>query len=99
VKINEAHLYTILGVSRNGSQDEIWRAYRTGAQKYHPDVNKAPEAESRFKEINEAYGVLSDPERHSLYDRHGKDWDQVREEDPSTRYNDKTRARGEFETA
>ena len=47
--------YTILGVSRNRSQDEIRRAYRTGAQKHHPDVNKEPEAESRFKEINEAY--------------------------------------------
>ncbi len=83
--------YTILGVSRNGSQDKIRRAYRKGAQKYHPDVNKEPEAESRFKEINEAYGVLSDSEKRSLYDRYGKDWDQVREEDPSTRYNYKAR--------
>jgi len=83
--------YTILGVSPNGSQDEIRRAYRTGAQNYHPDVNKEPEAESRFKEINEAYGVLSDPEKLSQYDRHGKDWDQVREDDPSTHYNYKAR--------
>ena len=63
--------YEVLGVSRNASQDEIKAAFRKLAQKYHPDVNKAPDAEERFKEINEAYMVLSDEEKRSIYDRYG----------------------------
>jgi molecular chaperone DnaJ len=64
--------YETLGVSRNASQDEIKRAYRRLARQYHPDVNKHnPEAEARFKEINEAYQVLSDPEKREIYDRYG----------------------------
>ncbi len=63
--------YDILGVDRGASEDEIKRAYRRLARQYHPDVNKSPDAESRFKEINEAYQVLSDPEKRAMYDRYG----------------------------
>lgn len=65
--------YEVLGVSRTASQDEIKSAFRSLARKYHPDVNKEPDAEERFKEINEAYMVLSDPEKRAIYDRYGFD--------------------------
>lgn len=63
--------YEVLGVNRNASADEIKRAYRRLARQYHPDVNKSPDAEARFKEINEAYDVLSDREKRATYDRFG----------------------------
>ncbi len=63
--------YAILGVPRNATQEEIKRAYKRLARQYHPDVNKSPEAEERFKEINEAYAVLSDPEKRKVYDTYG----------------------------
>ena len=63
--------YEVLGVSRNASPDEIKRAYRKLARQYHPDVNKEAEAEAKFKEINEANDVLSDPEKRTMYDRFG----------------------------
>lgn len=64
--------YEILGVPRDASEQEIKKAYRRLARQYHPDVNKSPEAEARFKEINEAYQVLSDLEKRAAYDRFGR---------------------------
>ncbi len=71
--------YDTLGVSRGASKDEIQKAYRKLARKYHPDVNKDPEAEARFKEINEAYEVLKDPDKRKKYDRFGSAWKQARQ--------------------
>jgi molecular chaperone DnaJ len=64
--------YELLGVSRTADKEEIKRAYRRLARKYHPDVNKEDGAEERFKEINRAYEVLSEPEMRSRYDRYGE---------------------------
>ncbi|MFF1556042.1 DnaJ C-terminal domain-containing protein [Streptomyces sp. NPDC058279] len=72
--------YEVLGVSRTASQDEIQQAYRELARKYHPDVNKDPDAEERFKDLNEAYSVLSDPKTRARYDRFGEDFRKVPED-------------------
>lgn len=66
--------YQIMGVSRDAAQDEIKRAYRQLARKYHPDVSKEPDAEVRFKEVGEAYEVLKDPEKRAAYDQLGTSW-------------------------
>ncbi|MFW6062085.1 MAG: DnaJ C-terminal domain-containing protein [Planctomycetota bacterium] len=63
--------YEILGVSRDASTEEIKRAYRKKAAKYHPDVSKEPDAAQRFQEATEAYEVLSDPEKRKIYDQFG----------------------------
>ncbi len=63
--------YAILGIDRSASADEIKRAFRRKAREFHPDVNKSPDAEERFKEVNEAYDVLSDPTKKEQYDRFG----------------------------
>jgi curved DNA-binding protein len=66
--------YAIMGVERDAGQDDIKRAYRKLARKYHPDVSKAADAEARFKEIGEAYAVLKDPEKRASYDQLGANW-------------------------
>jgi curved DNA-binding protein len=66
--------YETLGVPRDASAEDIRRAYRTLARKYHPDVNKEAGAEDRFKELAEAYEVLRDPEKRERYDRLGANW-------------------------
>ena len=77
--------YDILGVSRDADQEDIQRAYRRLARTYHPDVNKDPAAEDRFKDISEAYDVLSDPQTRRRYDAFGPDFRQVPEDvDPET---------------
>ena len=69
--------YHILGVPRSSSQEEIQQAFRKGARTFHPDVSSEPNAEERFKLINEAYSVLSDPEKRALFDRYGENWEQA----------------------
>ena len=66
--------YEILGVPRNATQDDVKRAYRKLARKFHPDVSKDPDAEVRFKELGEAYAVLKDPEKRAAYDQMGSQW-------------------------
>ena len=63
--------YDILGLSRNASPEEIKSSFRRLARQYHPDVNKSADAEEKFKEINEAYAVLADPQKRAAYDRYG----------------------------
>lgn len=63
--------YAVMGVARDASQDDIRRAYRKLARRYHPDVSKEPDAESRFKALGEAYEVLKDPEKRAAYDQLG----------------------------
>ena len=66
--------YGTLGVDKSASQAEIQRAYRRLARKFHPDVNRDPAAEARFKSIGEAYEVLKDPEKRAKYDQFGSAW-------------------------
>src|SRR5579863_2855711 len=63
--------YDVLGLQKNASEDDIKKSFRRLARQYHPDVNKDKEAEGRFKEMAEAYEVLSDPQKRQAYDRFG----------------------------
>lgn len=74
--------YATLGVPRDASADDIKRAYRKLARKYHPDVSKEPDCEARFKEVQEAYDVLSDGDKRQAYDSYGSGWAQAGDAGP-----------------
>lgn len=74
--------YTTLDIDRDATQEEVKRAYRKLARKFHPDINKDADAEQRFKEIGEAYEVLQDTEKRAAYNKFGKDWKAGQDFDP-----------------
>jgi curved DNA-binding protein len=79
--------YDIMGVARDATQDEVKRAYRKLARKYHPDVSKEKNAEARFKEVGEAYEVLGDAEKRAAYDQLGANWKQGQDFRPPPDWN------------
>jgi curved DNA-binding protein len=80
--------YEVLGVPRDADQDTIRRSYRKLARKYHPDLNSDSDAEERFKELGEAYEVLSDADKRERYDRLGARWREVEREAPDESFED-----------
>ena len=69
--MNKRDYYEVLGVAKGASQDEIKKAYRKLSKQYHPDINKEADAEDKFKEISEAYEILSDEQKRAQYDQFG----------------------------
>ncbi len=86
--------YEVMGVPREATADEIKRAYRQLARKYHPDVNKSADAEARFKELGEAYEVLKDPEKRAAYDRLGSNWKAGQDFHPPPDWGTRTESTG-----
>jgi curved DNA-binding protein len=80
--------YKILGLERSATQEEVKMAFRKLARRFHPDVNKEPDAEAHFKELGEAYEVLGDAEKRAAYDRLGKDWQTGQEFRPPPGWNE-----------
>lgn len=83
--------YAILGVDKKASPDEIKQAYRRLARKYHPDVSKEANAEDKFKNVQEAYEVLKDPEKRTAYDQLGSNWKQGQDFRPPPNWDEQTR--------
>lgn len=86
--------YEVMGLSRDASQEDIKKAYRRLARKYHPDVSSEPDAEQRFKELGEAYEVLKDPEKRAAYDKLGSRWQEGEEFRPPPDWDFDFRTRG-----
>ena len=93
--VTDTSYYQALGVPKDASPDDIKRAYRKLARKYHPDVNPGASADAKFKAAGAAYDVLRDPEKRAAYDRYGKDWDQPRP-DPAQQAGQDARWQGGF---
>ena len=86
--------YKLMGLERGASADDIKKAYRKLARKYHPDVSKEPQAEARFKETQEAYEVLKDPEKRVAYDQLGANYKAGQEFRPPPDWNANSEAAG-----
>ena len=79
--------YTVMGLARDATNDDIKRAYRKLSRKYHPDVSKEKDAEARFKQLGEAYEVLKDPEKRTAYDQLGQHWKEGQDFRPPPGWN------------